>query len=120
MYNVVLYETPAGNCPIDKFIGDLVHQHKDEALTKFKAMIEGLEKDGLEKINTRFNNACKYLRDGIYELRPKPNRILFFSPIGKTYVLLHAFEKKCNQTPPEEIRLAIKEKNEYLNRNKKK
>lgn len=117
MHKIVLYETPAGNCPIDKFIGDLVHQHKDEALTKFKAMIEGLEEYGLE-INKRFNNACKHLRDGIYELRPKPNRILFFSPIGNTFVLLHAFEKKCDKTPPEQIRLAIKEKNEYLNKGK--
>ena len=36
----------------------------------------------------------KYIEDGIWELRPGNNRVLYFFFKDKTFILLHQFRKK--------------------------
>lgn len=57
-------------------------------------------------------------KNKIYELRPNKTRILyFFKNERQEYVLLHAFTKKSQKTPKEEIEKAIREKKDYIRRN---
>ncbi len=52
------------------------------------------------------------LRDGIHELRPGPDRILYGFNKG-TAVLLHALRKKTRQTPSRDIDIALKHMQEW-------
>ena len=52
------------------------------------------------------------LRDGIHELRPGPNRILYGFNQGVA-VLLHAFRKKTREVPVSDIDIAFKRMQEW-------
>ena len=62
----------------------------------------------------------KHLEDGIFELRTKVSsditRILYFFVIGQKIILTNGFVKKTQKTPKNEIDLAKRRRNEYLNR----
>ena len=118
MYKVVLYETPAGSKPIEKFMMELSKKHKDDNITQIQAMLEDFQELGFG-LNNKIKNAIKPLRDQIFELRPSPSRIFFFHHIDGMFVLLHGFEKKCQKTPKSEIDKAVKEKNSFIKRYKK-
>lgn len=73
--------------------------------------------DLLEKTGTNLREPyAKYLKNGIWELRPtKQIRILYF--LNKnTFIILHAFKKKTRKTLKNEITLVEKRKKEYLER----
>jgi len=44
------------------------------------------------------------------------SRIFYFSYTGKRFVLLHAFLKKTDKTPPAEIDIAEKRMQDFINR----
>ncbi len=60
-------------------------------------------------------NITKHLEDGIWELRPGYNRILYYCEDDE-FILLHYFRKKTNKTPKREIEKAKNEIHRYLNR----
>ena len=64
---------------------------------------------------------CRYLKNGIYELRPKIGknhaRILYFFFKDGKIVLTNGFIKKTQKTPQKEIELALKYRADYLIRN---
>ena len=63
--------------------------------------------------------ACDLLMAGeglTWELRPGNNRVFFFYFRNDTYVLLHHFRKKSQQTPAREIRRAQNERDDYIAR----
>lgn len=62
------------------------------------------------------DNITKHLDDGIWELRPGNNRVLYFFYENNTYVLLHQFRKKSQKTPRREIEKAKAERNDYISR----
>jgi len=54
--------------------------------------------------------------NGLYEIRSNLHRRIarvLFTPDGDSLVLLHGFIKKTQQTPPEELALALKRKRDY-------
>jgi phage-related protein len=55
----------------------------------------------------------KALGDGLFEIRSKSGRAFFCMAVGKKIVILHAFIKKTNRTPKNELALARKKKKEY-------
>ena len=65
----------------------------------------------------------KSLGNGIFELRAKQgsdiSRVLYFFVIGRKIVLTNGFIKKTQKTPKNEIELAEKYRNDYLERNGK-
>ncbi len=74
--------------------------------------IELLSKEGTSGLPV---SIVKHLEDGIWELRPGKNRVLFFfCDVSGNYVLLHQFRKKTQKTPAGEIRKAKIERNDYL------
>src|SRR5437660_4741530 len=62
----------------------------------------------LEKGNTCGPPISKHLRDGIFELRAKRVRLLFYFGNKQQIVFVHGIDKKTMKVPPEDIELAIK------------
>jgi phage-related protein len=56
----------------------------------------------------------KPLGDGLYELRPLSNRVLFFYWDNNKYVILSHFIKKTQKTPAREIEKAKRRRAEYI------
>jgi len=54
----------------------------------------------------------KHLDDGIFELRAKDARFLFYFPGLKNFVFVHGLIKKRGNVPPEDIKLARKRRAE--------
>ena len=115
MYTIELYSTQSNNCPLEKYLGKIASQHKDEEILKIKSMLDLLEEHGLGLMNI-YPNSIKYIQEQIYELRPSKTRILFFCIKDNKIILLNGFEKKTQKTPDKEKKLAIKYKNDYIKR----
>lgn len=56
----------------------------------------------------------KSLGEGLYELRPERNRILFFYWDNNKYVMLSHFIKKTQKTPKREIDKAKRRRKDYI------
>jgi len=90
MYNIDFYRTENGDCDIEEFLEDY-GTRLDEKVTK-------------------------HLDDGIWELRPGNNRVMFFYFKDDTFVLLHHFRKKTQKTPKREIEKAKSERDDWISR----
>lgn len=113
-FEVIPYETDDGRIPYDDFLSTL----NPKMLAKVLWTVDLLEEFG----NSLREPHSKHLRDGIFELRTKQgtdiSRVLFFFMIGKQIIITHGFIKKTDATPPEEIELALKYKDDWLRRHK--
>ena len=119
VYEVEIYEKESGRSPIEDYLQSLFKENKIEEATKILSYIELLKKFGTAQINEYHPKAVKIVdkKNDIWELRPGNNRVFFFHFTGKKYVLLHAFRKKSQQTPPLEIEQAVREMKDYRRRN---
>lgn len=67
-----------------------------------------------DRISTKF---VKFIRDGLYEIRAMYNgniyRIFFIFDEGRIVVLFNGFQKKTQETPENEIKKALRIKEEY-------
>ncbi|MBC8322141.1 MAG: type II toxin-antitoxin system RelE/ParE family toxin [Candidatus Marinimicrobia bacterium] len=61
----------------------------------------------------------KHIEGKIWEMRPGKERILYFTFTGKKFVLLNGFTKKTRKTPKKEIKIALKRKKDYEEKNKR-
>jgi phage-related protein len=65
----------------------------------------------------------KIIRDGLYELRVEYNsniyRVFFIFDEGKVVILFNGFQKKTQKTPNDEIKKALKLKEEYYGSKRK-
>lgn len=50
----------------------------------------------------------------LWELRPKPNRVLYFAHTGRQFIILHAFRKKSDKIPRREIDIAKRRMARFL------
>ena len=62
---------------------------------------------------TKFRNEG----DGIYAFKPQPDRYLSFFSVGKKIIVTNGFKKKTEKLPKNEKELAIKFRQDYLERN---
>ena len=120
MYNIEFYENQRGYSDVWDFLEVLRIQsesNKDSRIqyNQITFMIEMLKNNGTYLPDTM----VKHLSDGIWELRPGKNRVLFFFFRDNTFVLLHHFKKKTQKTPVREIEKAKKERADYLLRKDK-
>ena len=53
-----------------------------------------------------------YLGNGIYELRPKNNRIFYFFFIKSSAVMIHAIRKTTHKIPESDLQLCARRKNQ--------
>ena len=73
-----------------------------------------------QKMARILGNRIQNILYGIFELRAKVgsdiSRVLYFFVVGKKIVITNGFIKKTQKTPNNEIELAKKYRNEFLNR----
>jgi phage-related protein len=91
-----------GNKPVKEFIHSLTQREQ----AKVYAYIRELKKQG----NSLRRPMADYLEDGIYELRPKDNRIFYFFYLRDRAMLVHAIKKHVKKVPENDLRLCIKRK----------
>lgn len=89
-----------GNKPVKIFIDSLT----DKEQAKIYAYLGELKNQG----NNLRRPMADYLRDGIYELRPKENRIFYFFYLRDRAVLVHAIKKHIKRIPEYDLKLCIK------------
>lgn len=111
-FEIVFYDKPDGSEPVKEFLLSV----DDKMRARMMRTIELLAKNGTA-LRMPYS---EHIVDGIFELRAKVgsdiSRVLYFFVIGKRIVLTNGFVKKTQKTPKNEIELAKKYRNEYLNR----
>ena len=103
--SILFFVDARGNSPVKEFINSL--SLKDQA--KIAAYFNELKNQGH---NLR-RPMADYVGEGVYELRPRDNRIFYFFFLRESAVILHAIKKKTNKIPPNDLDLCLKRKNEF-------
>ena len=116
MRTVNFYRLPNGNSPIEAFLDSLTGKQAQKVLWVLQLV---------EELDVVPRQYFKKLVDseGLWEARIQFGneifRLLGFFDGGTLLILTNGFAKKTQKTPPQEIALAIRRKNEYLARRKK-
>ena len=100
--NIWYFVDDRGCSPVKEFIRELPLNER----TKVFAYIEELRRQGH---NLRRPLAAP-LKDGIYELRPKANRLFYFFYLKENVVIVHAIKNKTDKVPEHDIKLSLKRK----------
>ena len=100
---IYYFKDVKGNIPVKEFIDRL--SLKEQA--KVFAYIVELRNQG----HNLHRPMAGYLGNGIYELRPRDNRIFYFFFLRDSGVLVHATRKKTDKIPQEDLNLCLKRKN---------
>lgn len=115
LYDVIFYKKKNGEEPVYDYIQCLSKRKNKDSRIKLNKINDYIEI--LAQYGTYAGEPyMKHLQDGIWELRPLRERILFAADTGDEYVLLHPFLKKTKKTPHREIEKAKKEFSDYCNR----
>ncbi len=116
MRTVIFYRLPNGQSPIESFLDSLTGKQAQKVLWVLQ-LIEDLESVPRQYFKKLMGS------DEIWEVRIQFGndifRLLGFFESGSVLILTNGFAKKTQKTPPQEIALAIRRKNEYLARSKK-
>lgn len=109
MYRIVFYKTPRRDSPFEMFL----EGHNDKVRAKFMKLLKILKEHG-PNLKRPYADV---LRDGIRELRVgfggNAYRALYFFVVQDTIVITHAFIKKTDAVPSEEIERALRCKYDY-------
>lgn len=102
--NIYYYIDNRGNSPVKEFITALPLKQR----AKVFAYIDELKEQGH---NLR-RPLADYLGNGIYELRPRKNRVFYFFFIKNSAVLVHIIRKDTAKVPKNDFQLCVKRKNQ--------
>ena len=105
--SICFFKDERGEKPVKEFIEKL--PIKDQA--KIKAYLDELKNQG----HNMRRPMVDYLGEGIYELRPRDNRIFYFFYLKENAVLLHALRKKTDKISCGDMDLCVKRKKQVEN-----
>ena len=115
MRTITFYRQPNGKSPIEEFLDSLTGKQAQKVLWVLQ-LIEELETVPRQYFNKLVDS------EGIWEICVQFGndifRLLGFFDGGTLLILTNGFAKKTQKTPPQEIALAIRRKNDYLARRK--
>ena len=100
--NIYYFVDERGHKPVEEFIRTLPTKER----AKIFAYIVELKNKGH---NLR-RPIADYIGGGIYEIRPKSNRIFYFFFLKHSAVLVHAIRKKTDKIPEKDLKLCLKRK----------
>ena len=116
MRTINFYRLPNGKSPIEEFLDSLSAKQAQKVLWVLQLMEE------LDVVPRQYFKKLIGTED-LWEIRIKFGndifRLLGFFDGGNLLILTNGFAKKTQKTPPQEIALAVRRKEEYLTRRKK-
>lgn len=116
MRTVEFYRLPNGNSPVEEFLDSLTGKQAQKVLWVLQLIEE------LEVVPRQYFKKLVDI-EGIWEIRIQFGkdifRLLGFFEDGALFILTNSFSKKTQKTPPQEIALAIRRKDDYLARRRK-
>lgn len=119
MYVVEFYENRNGSQPVRDILIELrnkAHGNKDARIQYQKILIYIR---ALEEYGTHIGELqVKHLDGMLWELRPLAHRFIFFHWRDNKLILLHHFIKMTQKTPRREINQAVRNMNDFIERNK--
>jgi len=111
---VEYWQTSRGDRPVEKFITS----QPIKVQAKIAWTIGRLEDMGLDFLKTDHMTQLHGYKHTLYELKGEKlgifYRILLVVVVNNTAWLLHAFAKKTNKTPQNEVRIALVRANELI------
>lgn len=112
MFEVQFYERENGDSPVEDFLNGLDIKMRNKILMILNVL--------QEKGNQLREPYSKHVEDGIFEVRGKVgtdiSRVLYFFYHDGKIILTNGFVKKTQKTPKNEIVLAKKYRQEYMER----
>jgi len=91
---------------------DYFKKATEELQDKFLILVKKMGDFGKIYDITKFRNEG----DGIYAFKPQPDRYLSFFTDGKKMIVTNGFKKKTDKLPKSEKELAMKYRQDYLER----
>jgi len=91
---------------------DYFTESTEELQDKFLILVKKMGEFGKIYDKTKFRNEG----DGIYAFKPQPDRYLSFFTDGKKIIVTNGFRKKTDKLPKNEKELAMKYRQDYLER----
>ena len=105
-FNIHFYKSDAGREPVKEYLEKL---KQSKNIQDQKLLLEIITYMAL--LSERGSNLgipyVKHLRDELWELRPKNDRIIYCSVEDNNIYLLHNFKKTSQKTPIKEIKTAL-------------
>ena len=101
------YDKEGTSAAYDYFVGLSKGQRR-----KFIVLVKRMGEFGKILDTTKFRNEG----DGIYAFKPQPDRYLSFFTDGRKIIVTNGFRKKTDKLPENEKKLALKYRQDYLDR----
>ena len=105
-WSVVLYKDSRGRSPVAEYLNVLPVAEQAAAEEVFRLLREFGLSLGMPH--------AKPVSGKLWELRPGANRFFYFAYVGRRFVILHAYRKQSQKTPPQELALAERRLAEVL------
>ena len=109
-WKVEFYTNSQGRSPVLEYLEELLEEEQAKVYNALKLLQEFGVLLGMP--HARSLKGHKPL----WELRPYPNRLIYFAYTGHRFVILHAFRKTKQKTPRKEIKVAERRMKEVLER----
>ena len=115
MYEVIFYTDVHGVSPVKELILDLDARAPSNKDARVQLKQIYFQLNLLEEIGTYSSeDITKHLQEGIWELRPGKNRILFALWKENKFIVLSHFRKKGQKTPVKEIEKAKRNLEDWI------
>ncbi|MBQ7883470.1 MAG: type II toxin-antitoxin system RelE/ParE family toxin [Phascolarctobacterium sp.] len=117
-FNIHFYKSDSGREPVKEYL-EILKQSKntqDQKLLMEISMYLTLLSERGSSLGTPY---VKHLRNDLWELRPKSDRIIYCTIKNNNIYLLHNFKKTSQKTPIKEIRTALLRNKKLVNSSKR-
>ena len=105
-WRVVFYKDSRGCSPIVEYLNALPVAEQAVAQEAFSLLREFGLSLGMPH--------AKHINGKLWELRPGTHRFFYFAYVGRRFVILHAYRKQSQTTPPQELAFAERRLAEVL------
>lgn len=118
MYTVEFYEDKNGVSEVRDYFMKLAKEAETDKNARINKNKIFSYVRALEEYGTRIGNPIvKHIDGNLWELRPLSNRIFFFYWKDNKFVLVHYYIKKSQKAPKKEIKKAMSNIKDWLERN---
>jgi phage-related protein len=109
-WKIEFFKDNRGNSPVEEFLKGLQKEERAKAIR----FLTWLEEFGVE-LGPPHTKPLKGQKP-LWELRPMPNRLIYFLHTNRRFIILHGFTKKRNDTSKQDIATANRNMQTFLER----